>query len=112
MNRENSVYEYKWELVAINKEQKVKFKYIVPTELVCNILREVALNEMGDEIEISEEIYDYIKNHIEEDFIKDCIEKSNMINEAWLKDLLNNQYDKVDTKKLIYLLEKIEEYKK
>ena len=35
-----------------------------------------------------------------------------MINEKWIHDFLNRQYDTVDTKKIIYLLEKIEENRK
>lgn len=112
MNQENSVYEYKWELVAINKKEKIEFKYNISPELVTDILRKIVINEMGDEIEVSEGIYTYIKNNIRESIIKDCEENSNMINEKWIHDFLNRQYDTVDTKKIIYLLEKIEENRK
>lgn len=109
MNQENSVYEYKWELIAINKEQKIEFKYNISPELVSDILRKIVINEMEDEIEVSEEIYTYIKNNIRENIIKECEENSNMIDKKWIYDFLNRQYDKVDTKKIIYLLEKIAE---
>ena len=44
MNQENSVYEYKWELVAINKKEKIEFKYNISPELVTDILRKIVIN--------------------------------------------------------------------
>lgn len=114
MNKENSIYDYKWELIAINKkdkEKKIVFRYEILPNIVGNILREITVNEMGNEIEVSEDIYEYIKENIGKDFQKYCEGHSNMINEKWVNDFLNRQFDKVDTRKIIYLLEEIERRK-
>lgn len=104
MNQEKSVYDYKWELIASNeddKEKKIVFHYEISPNIVGSILREITVNEIGNEMEVSEDIYNYIKENIGKDFEKYCEENSNMINEKWLHDFLNRQFDKVDTRKII-----------